>query len=260
MNRIGQGLILGVWIVGIGGGVGQAATGDDAGQRLAEVKQKASQVESYRADFTLTVTEADKPTTLSGTILYQQPDKRRIEFTNVPATEDVAQLVVSDGTTEWQYFPARKVANQTSWAKLKAAGASPDALEVRGLHQPFVDVKPDTIRLVETKTEGNQPLYVFEAEPAPLLMAEAPFAPGKLRIAVAAADGLTRWLTMTDASGREVLTQQYSKVQTKVSTNPEQFTFTPPPGVQVVDISEERARAATAAPAETPATPAGERP
>ena len=255
MKRIGQGVLAGLWIVSAGAGAVMAA--DQTAPRVEEVRLKAAQVESYKADFALTVKEsADKSATLTGTILYQRPDKRRIEFAKTtPVADDVAQLVVSDGVTEWQYFPGRRLANQTTWAKVKAAGAPPEALEVRGLHQPFIDVKRDTIRLLETKQEGGTALYVFEAEPSPTLVAEAPFPPGKLRVAVAAADGLTRWLTMTDATGREVLTQQYTKVQTKIPAKPEQFTFTPPQGVQVVDISEERARAA-----EPPAAPAGARP
>ena len=265
VKQTGQWLAAGLALL-MAPGLGLAAE-DATVQKLAEVQRKAGQVESYKADFTLTVTEQDKPSTLAGSILYQRPDKRRIEFTNAPGAEDIAQLVVSDGKTEWQYFPGRKVVNQTDWAKVRAAGVPPETLEVRGLHQPFIDVKSESIRFIEQKTEGQQSIYVFEADPSPTLVAEAPFTPGKLQIGIGAADGLTRWLTMQDANGREVLSQQYSKVQTRVAAKTDDFTFSPPEGVQVVDISEERAQAVvptTPTPADDvtqpPATPAGAKP
>ncbi len=249
------------WKVGLAGielalvlGVAPGARADEGAEKMAAVQQKAQAVQSYRAEFALTVIEEGKPTTLTGTILYQRPDKRRIDFSTAQATDEVAQLVVSDGTVEWQSFPAKKVVYKTDWAKAKAAGASTDALELRGLHQPFIDVKPGSVRFVEAKTDSDQHLYVFEAAPADTLVADAPFTPGTLRVTVSSDDGLTRHLTMTDAQGKEVLNQQYTKVQVGVPVPADQFTFTPPPGAQVIDISEERAGKRPAAPAE-PAVP-----
>ena len=236
MNRLGGGWCIGLWALGLA--VCPAAAGaDDAAARQQELEAKAAAVEAYQADFTLTVTEEGTPSTLKGTILYQRPDKRRIEFAGAPAQDEVAQLVVSDGAVEWQYFPGRKTAHRTDWAKVKEAGAPADVLAIRGPHQPFLDLKPESVRLVETKGD----LSVFEADPAPALIAEAPFAPGKIRVEVSAADGLARRLTMSDADGKEVLAQDYTGVRLKPAITESSFTFTPPAGVEVVDISEERA-------------------
>ncbi|MBI4227355.1 MAG: outer membrane lipoprotein carrier protein LolA [Candidatus Omnitrophica bacterium] len=217
--------------------VGVATAEDGAAARVAALQAKAGAIQSYQADFTLTVTEEDTPSVLKGTLLYQQPDKRRIEFVGEPV-DDVAQLVVSDGAVEWQYFPGRKMAHRTEWATVKAAGAPPEISAIRGPHQPFLDLKADSLRVVSEAP--NAPL-VFEADPAPALMAEAPFAPGKIRVEVSEADGLARRLTMTDAQGREVLSQEYTNVRLNPPVPDASFTFTPPDGVEVVDISEERA-------------------
>lgn len=223
--------------------VGPAVAVDATAQRVQEVTAKAQAAVRYRAEFTLTVMEGDRPSRLTGTIWYQQPDKRRIEFAPSLEAEDVAQLVVSDGVAEWQHFPAKKLVYRTDWATMRAAGADPNTLQLRGLHQPFIDVKPETIRLVTTKTEGRQAIYVFEAEPAGTLVVDAPFTPGTIRLEVSAADGLTRRLAMTDAQGQEILIQQYTKVEVNPPIAPSQFQFTPPPGTQVTDVSADRARA-----------------
>lgn len=219
---------------------------------VAELRAKAAAVTSYQAAFTLTVFEEERPTTLTGTIAFQRPDRRRIEFSGDRPADDVAQLVVSDGTAEWQYFPETKTVYKTDWATLRGAGLPPEVLEARGLHQPFIDLKPETLRLAETKTEGPQTLYVVEGEPTATLVAEAPFAPGVVRVTVSAEDGLTRRLTMTDAQGREVLIQDYSGIQLNVPVEASTFVFTPPKGTEVVNISEDRARAA-----QTPAPTGG---
>jgi len=229
-----------LWVLGVL--VGAPPTGaDDTLDRLTEARGKADGVQSYQADFTVTVVEEGRPSTMTGTVVYQRPDKRRIEFTTTQPDAGLAQLVVSNGLFEWQYFPSAKVVYQTEWSKLKAGDVPAEALELRGLHQPFIDVEPETIRLVETATAGDQRLYVFEADPTTSLVEGAPFTPGKIRVEVGADDGLTRRLTMTNAQGREVLVQQYTNVQINVPVQAEQFAFTPPPEVQVVDVSEERA-------------------
>lgn len=245
--RVREGL--GIGLVGLGLLAGPAVAADETAAKVQEVTAKARNVERYRAEFTLTVTENDQASRLSGTIWYQRPDKRRIEFSTAPAAEDVAQLVVSDGVAEWQYFPGRNTVYRTDWTVVKAAGTPVDALQLRGLHEPFIDVTPGTIRFVKAKTEGRHSLYVFEAEPAQALMADAPFAPGKVQLEVSAADGLTRRLAMTDAQGQEVLVQQYTKVEANVPIAASQFAFTPPSGTEVVDISQDRARAAGQPPA-----------
>lgn len=234
MGAVSAGLL---WVSGV--------AADETADRLTEARLKAGEVKSYQAEFTLTVIEENQtPTTLKGTVWYQRPDKRRIEFAP-PVTEDVAELVVSNGAFEWQYFPTTQAVYKTDWAAVQSAGVAADALELRGLHQPFIDTKPETIRLVTTKADGPETLYVFEAEPAATLAAEAPFAPGRLRIEVGAEDGLTRRLTMTDAQGREVLVQQYTAIQVNVPVAASQFEFTPPVGARVEDISKERIQAAT---------------
>ena len=220
---------------------------DETTDKLAEVEQRAAASERYRAEFTLTVVEQGQATILAGQILYQRPDKRRIEFNNIPGVEDVAQVIVSDGTSEWQYFPRRRIVQKTEWARLQSAGIPAEALAVRGPHQPFVDVRRETIRYVGIRKDQEPAVYLFEAEPSAPLVAEAPFEPGKFRVEVAPEDGLVRRLTMTDAEGREVLRQEYTKIERDAAIGADAFSFTIPDGVEVVDITEDRIQAAAPA-------------
>lgn len=239
-------MVVGGWVVAWAIPAIAAAPEPVTAERLTQLKEKATAADSYRADFSLTVKDDKEPVTLKGTITYQKPDRRRVEFENAAESEDVAQLVVSDGFYEWQYFPQRKTVYKTDWAKVKSAGVDGQSFELRGLHQPFIDVKSETVQFVGTRSEGKETLELYEAAPADALVADAPFEPGKVQIAISSKDGLTRQLSMTDADGREVLHQKYSKVQTGVSVKPADFNFTPPEDAEVIDISQDRIDAAGA--------------
>ncbi|MBI4313448.1 MAG: outer membrane lipoprotein carrier protein LolA [Candidatus Omnitrophica bacterium] len=246
IKRASAGLI--VWAIGavlVSSAQAAAAEAVDA-ERLEQLKQKATAVESYRADFVLVVKDEKEPVTLKGNILYQKPDKRRVDFDNAGLNEDVAEVVVSDGLYEWQYFPQRKTVYKTDWAKIKSAGIKDQSFELRGLHQPFIDVKPESVRFLGTKIEGKEALETYEADPADALVADAPFQPGKVKILISPGDGLTRQLSMTDAQGNEVLNQKYTKVQTGVPIKPTEFDFKPPQDAEIVDISQDRMDAAHA--------------
>jgi hypothetical protein len=135
--------------------------------------------------------------------------------------------LVSDGTTEWQSYPAANTVYRMQ---------SPE--QVPGPHRPFSDLQPGSVRFVERIESGKKIRVRFEAVPLPSVVEGSPVPIERLRVDVGE-DGLVRELVLLDAQGEPVLTQRYRDLEVNISIPRESFLFTPPEGFQVVDLEEE---------------------
>ncbi len=192
-----------------------------------EVVARASGWESYKASFTLEVKEEDgKPFKVQGTLLYKKPAYRRLEVHEGEA-QNSTQLLVSDGKTEWQYYPQNRVVYRLT-----------NPPESPAPHRPFSEAKLETIRFVKRLEGGPEVLLRFEGEPLPALAAlEGAPAPVKgIRVDVAEKDGLLREMVLLDEKGEKILTHRYSQVEVNLPIADDQFIFTPPEGVAVMDF------------------------
>ena len=186
---------------------------------------KAAGWESYRTTFTLEAKEADgKLFKLQGTILYKKPAHRRLEIHEGEAKENT-QLLVSDGKTEWQYYPQSAVVYRITTPP-----------EPPGPHRPFSEAKPETVRFMKRVEGGPEVLLRFEGQPLPASVEGAPVPVKQIRVDVAEKDGLLRRMVLLDEKGQEVLTQEYSQVEVNVPIADDQFIFTLPEGVAVMDL------------------------
>ena len=191
----------------------------------------ANAVESYRAKFTLETKEkGGENFRVEGTILFKRPNRRRLELHQRAAgsaelAEDLSQTLVSDGTTEWQYYPKDQVVYKAATAPLAP-----------GPHRPFSEIKPETLRFVEQV--GNDPdvRLRFEGSPTLSITDGAPVPIKTLRVDVGQADGLVRELALLDEKGEAVLTQKYEDLEINPSIGDDAFNFTPPEGVSVMDV------------------------
>ena len=192
------------------------------------VQTQAESIRSYQTRFTLEAQEeTGEPVTLEGTLLFEQPNRRRLELKEGPEQEP-SQLLISDGTVEWQSYPA---ANTVYRAR------SPELAP--GPHRPFSEVQPGSVRFLEKIESGRDKRVRFEAIPLPSVVEGSPVPIQTMRIEVAEQDGLVRELVLLDAQGEPVLTQRYLDLKVNVSIPEENFQFTPPEGFRVVDIDEE---------------------
>ena len=192
-----------------------------------ELMAKTEALESYRAQFTLEANEeAGQPVRLAGTLLFQRPNRRRLEIREGNSPQ-IAHLVVSDGQTEWQQYTRNNIVYRAK---------SPE--ETPGPHRPFAEVKAETLHLVQQAGEGHDDWLRFEADPLPSVVEGSPVPIKTVRVEVGKKDGLVRELALLDTQGREVLTQEYSQVEINVPIPEGTFAFTPPEGAQVVDLNE----------------------
>ncbi len=190
-----------------------------------EVLRKAAALESYRAKFLLEAKEEDGQTFyLRGTLLYQKPQRRRLEIYQGDA-EQPSQILVADGTVEWQHYPQ-------SGTVYRVLNPPPPP----GPHRPFAEVQPGTLRFIQWVEEGGERRLRFEAEPLPSMKEGAPVSVRKLEIEVGERDGLARRLQLLDAQGQPVLTQNFTQVEVNLDLEQNQFLFVPQEGMTVMDL------------------------
>lgn len=187
--------------------------------------QKAAQWDSYKASFNLEAKEEDGRTfLLNGTLQFQKPSKRRLEIQEGDNKES-RQLLVSDGNVEWQYYP--------QGAMVYRVNQPP---EPPGPHRPFSEAKPETLRFVERTQEEGEELLRFEGEPKPSTVEGAPVTVTKIALAVSEKDGLLREMALLDDKGQPLLTHRYRHIEVNVKIPEDQFAFTPPEGVAVMEL------------------------
>ena len=213
-------VLCGMWI-----GTSVAAEELSLPKEAQEMLVKASQVKSYRVRFALEAKEEDgKPVRMEGVLLYAQPNRRRLEL-KTPESEESSQLVVSDGTTEWQYYSGTHTAY-----RLESSPMAP------GPHRAFAEMQEGTVRFIEKRSEGDTALLRFEATPLSAVVEGSPVPIETLQVDVREADGLVQRLVLLGQKGDTVLMQQYQDLELNPSVSEETFHFTPPEGTQVVEM------------------------
>lgn len=190
-----------------------------------EAMAKASGWQSYKASFTLEAKEENgKLFTLKGVLLYRQPGQRRLEIREGDAKENT-QVLVSDGKTEWQYYPQSSAVYKIN-----------NPPEAPGPHRPFSEVKAETVQFVKRIDGEGGKLLRFEAQPQPASVEGSPIPVKKVQLDVGEKDGMLREMAMLDEKGEPVLTQKFIDVEVNPSLADDQFSFTPPTGVSVMEM------------------------
>ncbi len=197
-----------------------------------QVEAQTATLEGYRTKFTLETKEKEQgPFRVEGTLLFRRPNQRRLELhqSGAESSEEISQLLVSDGTTEWQYYPAENMVYKVS-----------SAPQAPGPHRPFAEVKRETLRFVGHIGTDPDVRIRFEGVPLPAITEGSPVLIQTLRVDVGQVDGLVRELVLLDEKGEAVLTQQYREIELNPQVSADTFAFTPPAGAAVVDGANQK--------------------
>ena len=227
MNKISGIKKTAFFIVGLLGWAPMVFSAEEAAlpKEAQELVAKAAALKSYRSRFTLQAKEeSGEQVRLEGTLLFQRPNQRRLEL-RLGGSEEIQQILVSDGTVEWQYDPAEKKVYRLA-----------NAAEVPGPHRPFAEGKQ--FRFVERMGEGPETLLRFEGVPMTSITRDSPVPIQTIRVDVGEQDGLARELSLLDAKNQEILSQKYQRVETNVTLPAGTFVFTPPAGAVVEDLTQ----------------------
>jgi outer membrane lipoprotein-sorting protein len=176
----------------------------------------------------------------TGTCLFKKPNKMRLETVMDMGAMKLEQTQISNGKEVWTYQPKMNMANKIDMAKVGSAipGAGGPGGGANDISKPFQGLRPDSIALVRTEDLEGKKAYVFAGVPGEPNLPKMPFDLAKVEVWIGADDGLVHRVTMLNTQGKEIMSRTYSNIQVNVEAADSLFEFTPPPGVQVMDMTE----------------------
>lgn len=209
-------------------------------QVIDKLKGKAESAQSASADLQMTMTMMGQNITMRGKMLFQAPKKNRMEIDMDLGNMKMQQTVVSDGKTVWTYQPMIKMVSKIDLEKVIAATGVDKAGQQASsdITKPFGSLKPDTVKLLGTEELDGVKAVVFEGMPQTGELPNMPFKFSKMKIWVRADDGLLHKMVWFDENGKEIMSQTCVNIQTGIDIPASKFEFTPPEGVQVMDMTE----------------------
>jgi outer membrane lipoprotein-sorting protein len=248
-----------VWLGGAAGWAAQA-TLEEA---VAQIGEKAATVKSYEADMTMSISMMGQAMTTKGHMIYRTPDCTHVEMEMDMGVMKMKQLMVSDGKWMWMHQPAMNMITKIDMTKLNAQAKGSLGGAASGgtsdLTKALDMFDKETLKLLRTEDLDGVRTFVFEGAMPKAAQGgqpmQMPFMPEKVQVWIAATDGVMRKTVMLDKDGKEAMSQTYTNVVLNKEYPDSQFQFTPPPGAQVMDMTEGALNMVKSATGGAPAAP-----
>jgi len=227
-------------------GVGFAQADQKTNELIAQLEAKAVTINSYTADMTtMTMEMMGQKIVYTGKTAFKKPNKSRTEMNTKIGAMDMQQITIWDGKTSWTYQPNMKMAHKIDLEKIIVEtgidiGKNPGPGDPSN---PFQSLNRDSITYVRTEkiTENigyGKDVYIFQGIPQATGTENMPSIPAKIEIGIIADNGMIRKTVKFNEEGKEGMSQSYSNVLLNVNIPDSEFEFTPPEGVQVIDMTE----------------------
>ena len=220
-------------------GVGFLGADEKTERIIAELETKASKVSSCSADIAMTMDMMGQKMTTNGKYLFKTPNKIHMETDIDMGAMKMKQIYISDGKTAWAYQPTMNMVTKFDMEKLT------DEMKEGGMGQkpgdiskPFQGFDKESVTFDRKDKIEDSEVYVFQGKPQAAGMQNLPFTISKMEIWIGADNGLAQKMILFDDEGKEIMTQSYSNIEVNVDLDDSKFTFTPPEGVQVMDMTE----------------------
>ncbi|GAB4351410.1 MAG: hypothetical protein Kow0099_35450 [Candidatus Abyssubacteria bacterium] len=206
-------------------------------QMMEEVMKKVQKVESYRVDLRMETSMMNQEVVTEGEMSFKKPDK--LHMVTVTSTmPGVKQEVFADADIVWTYMPQMRIVTRVDMSKVKGKGPLPGGMnDTADITKPFEGFSEENIRFIDQKVQDGREYYLFEAMPSAGSQG-VQMAPHKIGFWIHAATGLPHRVIMYAKDGSVVMEQQYSNFRLNVPIEESEFEFTPPDGVQVMDMTE----------------------
>jgi len=202
---------------------------------IKELEDKRGKVEAYRAQLTVNMEMMGQTITTEGTQWFKRPKRTRSDMPL--ATGGMRQIMISDGKITWTYQPQSNMAMKVDTERVGRELGKEDT-GTDGASDPFKGIKRESLRHIGKKTVEGEEVHIFEAESERILPMFQGVTLGRAEVWVGAADGLVRKGVFYGEEGKELISHTYSAVAVNVPIPDSLFVFTPPEGVQVVDMTE----------------------
>ncbi len=219
--------------VALTGGLLWAQAPTDATAVARDVASKIAKVNSFSATLETGETAEDGTDKSTSDLLVSREYGWKLTNTGEPEPF----TFVTDYKTFYQYFPQQKRVMKTS----------ADRPEIRAMFQkPVTDmnplslVTPQSLTYVGKEELDGEPVYHVEGTTTSQLMPGGPQVPRTLSAWISVEDGLPR--KTVESVGVSTGTTVYKNVKINPPVKPEDFAFTPPANVAVIDTNEQMRR------------------
>lgn len=213
-------------------------------QRLAEIASKVEDIDSYKVTMTMDMEMMGQTMTTEQKITFKKPNKMRTTSTSDMMGGVMTQEMYSTGDIMWYYMPTMGMATKMDMSKFKGHNRDHPGMAAGGsMINMFENIPKDKIEYIEDKVTDEGLVYVFEAN-LEEMRSEAPESPmlamfpNKMVFWMGADTGLPVKIIMVGKEGNTMMEQTYSDLEINPEIDDSIFEFTPPEGVQVMDMSE----------------------
>jgi len=212
----------------------------------AQLEERASHVAAYRAQVASHYKVAGQEVSVTGNVQSQPPDNLRVEMFAPDGT--LARVMVQHRDVMMQHVPTQQRVTKVDLARVaKATGERPPGPQGTDLSRPFEGLDPAATIYVESVDLPGGKAHLFEG---PLLNADSlasrlGFQPAKARVWVDDRTGLLRRTEIVSREGDDGLIQEFTAVEVDPALEREIFFLNPPPGVEVVDLTDAMIQALT---------------
>ncbi len=190
-----------------------AAFSQDAQDIIKNVQSKYDNITDAKATFTQTVKgSGGKGNSSSGVIYVKKQDYYRIEAGN--------QVIITDGVTSWVYSPAKKQVVVDNY-KDDASSFSPNKFLFKYPENFYSDLQGE-------ENIGGADCYVIKLTPRSSGSVKS------AKIWIDKNENLIRKITIS--TGQSTSTYTLKDITLDAGVSSSKFSFTPPSGVEVIDL------------------------
>lgn len=212
-------------------------------RKLEEVAARVADIKSYKVDMKMEMQMMGQTMTTTGEMTFQRPNKMHMT-TTTNMMGGMKQEVIVSGDIAWTYMPMMKMATKIDMKKLMEAGKDYPGMAKQGdITTPFEGLPEDKIKYIEKKETDDGAVYVFEAKPdlGAQMPQDSPMSqmlPETIVLWINVDTGLPAKIIMKGKDGATMMEQAYSNFRINIEIDESEFEFTPPEGVQVMDMTE----------------------
>jgi outer membrane lipoprotein-sorting protein len=163
---------------------------------------------------------------------WRRGKQHRMETSGaVPA---MATVSVGDGKVMWTYMPNLKTAQRMDLDRINEATGQPGKIAPPS----FYGIAIANVGYLGCEALAGEAVHVFEGAAPSLPAAISQLQPARIKVWIGAQDGVVRRQLGFDAQGKEVSSETRTGVQVDLPLPDSLFVFTPPEGIQVMDMTD----------------------
>ena len=218
---------------------GESTGGASAGSIIEEIEEARSAVTSYRAETERQMHMMGAMMTHNATEWHQGEERSRQEMTS--SMMPGVTISIRDSGVMWTYMPAMKLVQRIDASRVKQElGENGDEEKPETFH----GMLKDSVIFVGMENLEGEEVYLLEGQSSGGMKALTGIEFGRIRAWIGVGDGLVRKKVVYDKQGEEVMVETRTNVEVNVDIPDSLFTFTPPEGVQVMDMTDGAIKAA----------------